>query len=143
MRPSQHRVCKKSFCKDNGGAIPPNVFFGDQAESVTNLLKGSNTSNRDQYQLFCRDNEVPMHPARMPTELAEFFIRFLTDPADRVLDPFAGSNTTGSVAESLGRRWIGCEADWSYAGPSVVRFSPSDVRKLHSSLEIFQDDKAA
>jgi DNA modification methylase len=36
----------------------------------------------------------------MPTEIAEFFIRFLTDPGDLVFDPFAGSNTTGAVAET-------------------------------------------
>jgi DNA modification methylase len=35
-----------------------------------------------------------------------FFIKLLTDPDDLVVDPFAGSNTTGAVAESLHRRWI-------------------------------------
>jgi DNA modification methylase len=48
----------------------------------------------------------------MPTDLVEFFIRFLTDTGDLVFDPFAGSNTTGAVAEALGRRWMTCEADW-------------------------------
>ena len=142
MRPSQHRVGRRSFAKDNGGAIPPNVFNGDDAVSVTNLLKGSNTSNRDQYQLFCRENEVPMHPARMPAELAEFFIRFLTDPGDLVFDPFAGSNTTGAVAETLGRRWISCEPEWQYGAPSVVRFPPKDLVQLHPSIKIAQADRA-
>ena len=31
------------------------------------------------------------------------------------LDPFAGSNTTGAVAERLGRRWIGIEREPEYA----------------------------
>jgi len=136
IRPSEHRVGRHSFAKDNGGAIPPNVFYGDEAETVTNLLKGSNTSNRDQYQLFCRDEEIHIHPARMPAELAEFFIRFLTDPGDLVFDPFAGSNTTGAVAQALERRWVACEPDWQYAATSVVRFSPKDVVQLHPSIEI-------
>ena len=51
----------------------------------------------------------------MPELLVEFFVKFLTDPADVVFDPFAGSNTTGSVAERLGRSWIGIEADAEYA----------------------------
>ena len=38
----------------------------------------------------------------MPEPLIEFFVKFLTDPGDVVFDPFAGSNTTGSVAERLG-----------------------------------------
>jgi len=37
----------------------------------------------------------------MLSKLVEFFVRFLTDANDEVLDPFAGSNTTGAVAESL------------------------------------------
>jgi DNA modification methylase len=136
VRPSQHRVGRRSFAKDNGGSIPPNVFCGDEAESVTNLLKGTNTCSRDQYQLFCRDQELPMHPARMPIELAEFFIRFLTDPGDLVFDPFAGCNTTGAVAETLERRWIACEAEWQYAAPSIVRFPPRHIQTLHPSIQL-------
>ncbi len=34
---------------------------------------------------------------------------FLTDPGDTVLDIFAGSNTAGSAAEKLDRRWMALE----------------------------------
>jgi len=40
-----------------------------------------------------------------------------------VLDPFAGSNTTGAVAEALGRRWIAVEANKEYAKGSKGRFA--------------------
>jgi hypothetical protein len=143
LRPSEHRVGRRSFAKDNGGAIPPNVFCGDEAETVTNLLKGSNTSNRDQYQLFCREQDLSMHPARMPTELAEFFIRFLTDPGDLVFDPFAGSNTSGAVAETLGRRWIACEPEWQYAAPSIVRFPLHELEKVHPSIKTQDSSRGA
>ena len=66
---------------------------------------------------------VPGHPARMPEGLVEFFVRFLTDPDDLVLDPFAGSNTTGAVAEQLGRRWVGIERNPEYARASRARFA--------------------
>ena len=66
---------------------------------------------------------VNPHPARMPTQIAEFFINFLTDKADLVFDPFGGSNVTGFVAEKLRRRWISVEADPEYARHSVWRFS--------------------
>jgi site-specific DNA-methyltransferase (cytosine-N4-specific) len=58
----------------------------------------------------------------MPELLVEFFVKFLTDPGDVVFDPFAGSNTTGFVAERLERKWIGIEADVEYAKASRVRF---------------------
>ena len=40
-----------------------------------------------------------------------------------VVDPFAGSNTTGYVAECLGRNWIAVDLDSSYVAASKLRFS--------------------
>ena len=65
---------------------------------------------------------MPIHPARFPPELPDFFIRFLTKPGQTVLDPFAGSNTTGQVAEGLGRRWISIEISPDYVAGSKLRF---------------------
>ena len=45
-----------------------------------------------------------------------------SEKGDLVLDPFAGSNTTGAVAEGLGRRWIGVEMLREYAEDSELRF---------------------
>lgn len=110
LRPSEHRIGKTSFLKDHGGAIPSNV------------LTFANTLSSDPYQRYCRDNKLQPHPARMPIDLAKFFIRFLTVPGDLVLDPFAGSNTTGAAAESLERFWIGVEASREYIRGSKGRF---------------------
>jgi DNA modification methylase len=53
-----------------------------------------------------------------------------------VLDPFAGSNTTGSVAESLGRRWIAIERDAQYAEDSGLRFreTPAEIASAQPTL---------
>jgi len=59
----------------------------------------------------------------MPAKLVEFFVEFLTSPGDLILDPFAGSNTTGAVAESLKRRWISIEENSSYIEGSKARFA--------------------
>jgi DNA modification methylase len=63
----------------------------------------------------------------------------LTDPGDLVVDPFAGSNTTGAVAESLDRRWIGIEMNESYARDSELRFKDPELelngrQRLQESL---------
>jgi len=58
----------------------------------------------------------------MPASLASFFVHFLTDPGDLVLDPFAGSNTTGFVAELAGRRWVAIDQDKKYVEQSRIRF---------------------
>jgi DNA modification methylase len=142
-RPSQHNIGKSSFKINNKGAIPPNVLDGDVAPSLGTLLKGTNTRSHDQYQLFCREREIPLHPARMPPELVEFFVRFLTDKNDYVLDPFAGSNTTGAVAERLGRRWLSCEANWDYASSSITRFAPKDVIATCDEIKLRKTAQAA
>lgn len=109
MRPSQHEI-GPHFQKDNGGAIPPNV------------LTVPNTRSHDDYLFKCRAAGLPIHPARFPRELPEFFIRFLTREDDTVLDPFAGSNVTGQVAESLARRWTSIEINADYVAGSKLRF---------------------
>lgn len=59
--------------------------------------------------------------------MPEFFVRFLTEPGDTVLDIFAGSNTTGAVAEVEGRRWLAFEERLDYLAASVFRFVPKEA----------------
>jgi len=68
----------------------------------------------------------------MPEKLADFFIRFLTDEHDLVLDPFAGSNVTGYVSEKLQRKWISIEAKRDYVVDSRSRFEKAIVQAVPS-----------
>ncbi|MDP9368564.1 MAG: site-specific DNA-methyltransferase [Chloroflexota bacterium] len=108
VRPSGHVITNK--WKDHGGAIPPNL-----------LEMGNNDANGAYIQA-CRSAGLPVHPARFPKGLPEFFIKLATAEGDTVLDPFAGSNITGEVAESLGRSWIACELQKDYLDGSRFRF---------------------
>ncbi len=49
-------------------------------------------------------------------------MRFLTVAGQLVVDPFAGSNVTGHVAEKLGRRWLSSEINAEYVAGSRLRF---------------------
>jgi site-specific DNA-methyltransferase (cytosine-N4-specific) len=109
VRPSGHNI-KPTFSQDRGGAIPGNV-----------ITCGNNESNSD-YIRQSKKLGMKIHPARFPAELPRFFVEFLTDCGDLVLDPFAGSNTTGAIAEQLGRRWTAIEKNQSYAKDSELRF---------------------
>jgi DNA modification methylase len=115
LRPSQHEI-SPHFRRDNGGAIPPN------------LLSIPNTRSSDDYLKRCRDGGLLIHPARFPDGVPEFFIRFLTQPRDLVVDPFAGSNVTGQMAETLGRRWLSVEINGEYVEGSKVRFPDAVAR---------------
>ena len=52
----------------------------------------------------------------------------LTDPGDLVVDIFAGSNTTGAVAESLTRRWLAFDLEREYVANSVFRFFEKNLK---------------
>lgn len=133
MRPSGHDISNK-FQKDNGGAIPPN------------LLQYGNTDSQSYYLQRCKEEDIKPHPARFPHALPDFFIRFLTNPGDLVMDTFAGSNVTGEVAEALGREWISIELDEDYVAGSRFRFEPDALqrparsrRKAAEPLSLFTD----
>lgn len=110
LRPSEHLIGEESFLKNNNGAIPSNVLIG------------ANTQSFSPYIDFCKKKKLELHPARMPEFLVGFFVKFLTQENDIVLDPFSGSNTTGFVAEYLSRKWIAIESNKKYIVGSKGRF---------------------
>ena len=127
-RSSGHDVGNESFANENNGAIPKN------------FIEASNTASNTHYQKMCRKFGFQPHPARFPKAIPQKFINLLTPspPYDNwrrgyegcpgyldrpiVLDIFAGSNWTGSVAEKEGRHWISFESDEMYAKTSEIRF---------------------
>ena len=109
LRPSGHDISDK-FGKNNGGSVPPN------------LLAVANTESNGTYQNYCKANDLPVHPARFPARIPEYFVRMLTDKHDYVVDPFGGSCVTGEVAEALKRRWVCCDLNEEYLKGALSRF---------------------
>lgn len=126
-RPSEHTISDDSFLVDHGGSIMPNVIELEKSEEKRDVrlphdfLSYSNTASNDPFTKECKSNNIDIHPARMPRQLPEFFINFLTDKGDLVLDPFAGSNTTGVCAELMGRKWLSLEIKEEYATQAKIR----------------------
>lgn len=126
-RPSGHDI-GSSFGKDNGGAIP------------SNLLQISNSEASSKYLKLCKEVGIKAHPARFPAKLPEFFIRFLTNPGDLVVDIFGGSNTTGYVCELENRRWLSYELSREYLSASVFRFMQNHpVDEIKAAYEKLMD----
>ncbi|MDO9489436.1 MAG: site-specific DNA-methyltransferase [Sphingomonadaceae bacterium] len=127
VRPSGHVISEKGFLTDHGGAIGPNVLDLTGEHYPEALLKFTGTKWDARYRSYCKSQGLPAHPARMQSSLSAFFIQFLTEENDLVFDPFAGSNTTGSVSEELGRRWVAVEAEGGYVEGSKGRFAAVDA----------------
>lgn len=92
-----------SFSAETPGSIPKN-----------NLRIAHNCTDSRAIRKEAKRRNLPSHGAMFPTALADFFIRFLTEENELVVDPFAGAFKTCLAAERLGRRWIGTERVLEY-----------------------------
>ena len=128
MRPSGWNV-GTHWNTDNGGAIPPNFLPVQLVDPPLNVLVESNTVSNDAFRRKCRELGETAHPASFPAYIPAFFIEFLTEINDVVVDPFAGSNTTGKVADDMKRRWISVESSEQYLRASRLRWCTDEGKQ--------------
>lgn len=100
-RPSRHNFDLSHPWDNKGGSDPGSV------------ITVSNTASNGVLQKLCKELNIK-HPARFPEKLAEFFILSGSMPGDLVLDPFAGSGTTGVVAKKNGREYLCIDVNPQY-----------------------------
>lgn len=141
-RPSEHNISETGFLKDNGGSIAHNFFELEQVDDNRevrlphSVLSFSNTNSNDYYLKMCREKNIKPHPARMSGGLVNFFIEFLTDEDDLILDPFSGSNTTGYCAEKLNRKWVSFEVKEDYIEQACIRFSDPLLKSSLKKMKV-------
>src|ERR1051326_5894344 len=63
------------------------------------------------------------HQTQKPFALMELLVRLFSDRGELVLDPFAGSGTTGVATIGLGRRFLGWEMNTEYAAMASKRMA--------------------
>lgn len=90
------------------GTSAKNMFNGD--------LLGENPKGRNPGDVWTIPTQPfpAAHFAVMPPALAERCVKAGCKPGGTVLDPFAGSGTTGMVANRLGRRFVGIDLNLKY-----------------------------
>lgn len=74
-----------------------------------------------------QEKRLGKHPTQKPIALVARCLRATTNPHDVVVDPFAGSGTTGVAALQLSRNFLGCEREEKYVRLAIKRLSrPGD-----------------
>ena len=118
---------------DNAYKLRPGSFSGITEGSLPrNILElGHMCSDSKQIRKAALANHLPPHGAMFPTSIPDFFIRFLTEPGELVVDPFSGSGKVGLAAERLGRKWMLTEIILEYAKLS------SELFKSFLDFELF------
>jgi site-specific DNA-methyltransferase (adenine-specific) len=106
------KIDKRSWKYNPKGRDPGNVIF---CKGATGQGSGDTWGKRTSKAK--RD----VHPALMPAELAEFFVKYGSQEGDLVLDPFMGSGTTGIAAAMMGRDFVGYDVSPKYVGEAQDR----------------------
>lgn len=90
-----YRLRPHSFGRVTEGKIPRNV-----------ISRGHRCKDTQAYRRAASAANLPLHGAMFPTAIPEFFIKWLSEPGDLVVDLFGGTAKSGLPAERLGRRWL-------------------------------------
>ena len=77
------------------------------------------------------------HPTTKPLKLMRAIVEDFSDPGDLILDPFAGSGTTGVAARMLGRRFIGWELNPEYHAIACRRIAGEEARPSETQPSLF------
>ena len=80
-----------------------------------------------------------VHPAAFHHDLPNFFINWLTDEGDLVLDPFMGTGTVAQVAKINNRNYIGFELNEAYKEIQDLKLTPEEMNtvKFSDTVDIF------
>ena len=124
FRPVGHLVFQKQYASKVG-------FLGSRHECAYLLAKGHpekpKRALKDVIPWKYTGNKL--HPTQKPIEVIRPLITAFSKPGDIVLDPFAGSGTTGVAAEQIGRKYILIEQDMEYCHTAEKRLNTSRVQK--------------
>jgi|688.fasta_scaffold277528_1 site-specific DNA-methyltransferase (adenine-specific) len=101
------------------GKIPTNVFSFQTA----GVLRGNDYVGSE-------------HPAAFNPELPKWFINWLTDENDVVLDPFIGSGTVAEVCIEMNRKYIGMELNVNYQNLIEKRIKNALLKKTQIKIDM-------
>lgn len=75
-----------------------------------------------------KDTISRSHPTQKPVHLMEWAIQQCKKSPQTILDPFAGSGTTGVACANLGRKFIGIEIEEKYFNIAVERITAAQAQ---------------
>jgi len=106
-----------TWVKSNPNPANSRRLFCQGTEHAVWLVKGKKWIYNSRYQKGYFTYPVERgsgHPTKKPDGLYSELISILTNPGDFILDPFAGSGTTGQCAQKLGRNFVCIEKEKEY-----------------------------
>lgn len=112
-----HRKCADGRCAEGCGV----TAMGEATEIFPSFRYEAKASRREKNAGLGEGQNV--HPTVKPIALMRWLIRLVAPRGARILDPFAGSGTTGCAAALEGMKFVGCEQDAAYAATARRRIA--------------------
>jgi site-specific DNA-methyltransferase (adenine-specific) len=100
--------------KERGSKTTVHGVVKEQDRSVKTLQAISTGLKEKTIITINRDHYNTIHPTQKPVRLIERLLALTTKEGDLVVDPFAGSCSTGLACKNLKRSFIGIELDEEY-----------------------------
>lgn len=111
--PDVYSGCPRINTNNNGELFPTSILpFG--RDSIT-----KDAQTIDPYK----------HPTKKPQKILEYLIKTYSNEGDIILDPFAGSGTTGDAAIQTDRKFILVEKEREYYDKIVNRLQASQTKR--------------
>lgn len=125
------------YAQNDKGRWPANVIH-DGSDEVTTAFP--NDSSRFFYSAKANktDRAGSKHPTVKPVALMEWLCTLITPPGGIVLDPFAGSGTTGQAAINKGFRYILCEREAEYVRDIKRRLDKLNFYRWNEKARVMQ-----
>ena len=120
-----YRLYPGSFGRETAGRIPKNV-----------RILPHRCADKDRARKMAIAQGLPVHAATMPLKLAQFYIEYLTERGQVVVDPCSGWGTTALAAELAGRHWVTTEYMGEYVLGSSNRFLAAPGFELFGGLQL-------
>lgn len=121
--------CAKASASDRESGLDG---FARQPHGQVSETSDQHITRRDGYDLPLRANT---HPTVKPTDLMRYLCRLVTPAGGLVLDPFAGSGSTGRGAVLEGLRFVGIEMDLGYAAIAVARIAHAERERADATRQ--------
>lgn len=77
------------------------------------------------------------HPTTKPLPLMLELVSLFSEPGETVLDPFAGSGSTGVACRQLGRHFVGWELSPDYHAIAIRRLAGDEAKPRHEQPSLF------
>jgi len=115
---SRFKYCAKAGKRDRNEGLEDRV--------PTYVGRHAGSSGQESYQ-------INPHPTVKPTELMRYLCRLVTPPGGLIVDPFAGSGSTGKAAILEGFQFIGFELDPQYTAIANARIDAARASLTESA----------